>query len=124
MGQPVEGLKAAADTTKQIITLSTGIMTLTITFAKEFKVGGGNLSVPVTLQISWAFFFLSILCAVGTLMAITGSLGEIDQSSAAARRRKLADCKAANIRRPAIGMIICFLAGLALTGFAGSSVIR
>jgi hypothetical protein len=36
---PAEGLKSAADATKQIMTLSTGITALTVTFAKEFKTG-------------------------------------------------------------------------------------
>lgn len=124
MAQTVEGLKAAADTTKQIITLSTGIMALTITFAKEFKVGTGALSVPTTLQISWLAFFLAILFAVLTLMAVTGSLSQIDCSADEKTRRELADCNASNIRLPAIAMVICFLAGLALTAIAGSSVIH
>jgi hypothetical protein len=124
MAQSVDGLKAAADTTKQIITLSTGIMTLTVTFAKEFKVGDGSLSVPLPLQISWGAFFLAILFAVFTLMAVTGSLSLIDRTSGIAARRKLANCNASNIRIPAALMIICFLIGLALTAIAGSSVVH
>ncbi len=124
MAQTVEGLKAAADTTKQIITLSTGIMALTVTFAKEFKVGSGALSVPGTLQISWLAFFLAILFAILTLMAVTGSLSQIDRSTDEQAQRALADCNASNIRLPAIAMIICFLVGLALTAIVGSSVIH
>lgn len=124
MSQSVEGLKAAADTTKQIITLSTGIMALTITFAKEFKVGSGSLSVPLSLQFSWLAFFLAIFFAVVTLMALTGSLSQIDRSNSVAVQRRLANCNASNIRLPAVAMILFFLAGLALTGFAGSSVVH
>ena len=124
MAQSVDGLKSAADTTKQIITLSTGIIALTVTFAKEFKVGAGLLTVPLSLQFSWIAFFLSILFAVLTLMAVTGSLSQIDCSTDAATQRGLADCNASNIRWPAILMIFSFLVGLALTAIAGSSVVH
>lgn len=37
MPQGTEGLKSAADSAKPVITLSSGIVALTVAFAKEFK---------------------------------------------------------------------------------------
>jgi len=53
-----------------------------------------------------------------------GSLSQIDRSASVATRRRLADCNASNIRLPPALMIICFLVSIALTAFAGSSVVR
>ena len=123
MAQTIEGLKAAADTTKQIITLSTAVISLTVTFAKEFKTGA-NLSVPITLQISWFFFLFSIIGAIWTLMAITGSLSQIDRGVTQVGSTNCLDVNAANIRIPSLIMLLGFLIGLALTGVAGSSIVR
>ena len=61
MSQSVEGLKAAADLTKQIITLATGVAGLTVTFAKEFK-RGTDLPSPLALQLSWVFSTKASIC--------------------------------------------------------------
>jgi hypothetical protein len=121
MTHTIEGLKSAADTTKQIITLSTAIVGLTATFAKEFKVGPGVPSVPTTLACSWVFLIVAVLAGIATLMAITGSLSKIDQGVEEWNGRSLYDANSINIRVPAIPMIIFFILGLVFTVFAGSS---
>jgi len=70
----LESLKFAGETTKQIITLATGVSTLTLTFAEKFKPASSTLSVPFTLKLSWGVFGLAVLFGVITLMAITGSI--------------------------------------------------
>jgi hypothetical protein len=50
-----QGLNAAFDTTKQFITLSTGILALTITFADKFKASDNMLSVPGALKINGTY---------------------------------------------------------------------
>jgi ketosteroid isomerase-like protein len=63
----------ASETTKQLITLSTAIIALTITFAKDIL-----LSVPysgkVLLMVAWGTYVLSLLFGLLTLMALTGEL--------------------------------------------------
>ena len=62
----------AADLIKQLITLSTGILTLTLAFYDKFLSTSGS---PTTLMVaSWFVFLLSILCGVGGLMGLTGGL--------------------------------------------------
>lgn len=63
----------AADLTKQLITLSTAIITLTVTFSKDI-VGGVNHSLLYLLIGTWATYILSILLGLSTLGALTGNL--------------------------------------------------
>lgn len=63
----------AADTTKQLITLATAIITLTVTFSKDI-IGVGDNSPKTLLVWTWAIFILSILFGILTLMALTGTL--------------------------------------------------
>lgn len=63
----------AADTTKQLITIATAIITLTVTFSKDILGGADNA--PKTLLVwTWAVFICSIICGVVTLMTLTGTL--------------------------------------------------
>jgi heme A synthase len=77
-----EGLKAAADTTKQIITLATGVIALTVTFLEKIvqpQSGSAGRIVPWTMFAAWVLFGLAILAAVITLGAVTGTLDAIDR---------------------------------------------
>src|SRR5215468_10416340 len=67
----------AADATKQILTLSTGILALTITFAKDILGAPGHWS--RLLGWSWILYLISILCGVWTLLALTGSFSSSGQ---------------------------------------------
>lgn len=61
------------DSAKQLITLSTGVLALTITFYKDFAPQAGAGS-KTTMTIGWLFFVLSITCGVAHLFALTGAL--------------------------------------------------
>jgi hypothetical protein len=77
-----EGLKAAADTTKQIITLSTGVIALTVTFLEKIVqpvAPSGSRSVPWTIFGAWIVFGLAIVAGVATLGAVSGSLDAMDR---------------------------------------------
>lgn len=63
----------ARDTTKQLITIATGIITLEITFSKDF-VGKVNNDIRIYALISWFLFLLSVVSGLWTLMALTGTL--------------------------------------------------
>ena len=96
----------AQDTTKQVLTLSTGIIALTITFIKEIA-GDAPESAMKFIEISWVLYLASILAGLLTLMALTGSLGELKEGSASVYER--------SIRIVAGLQLLCFLGGLVLT---------
>lgn len=113
----IDGLKAAADTAKQFISLSTGVVALTITFADKFSPESAEqLAVPLTLKLSWLAYGLSIIFGVATLMAITGTINQIDLG------QENPGVNAQNIRIPALVMVLSFLVGLGLTISAGAIV--
>jgi uncharacterized membrane protein (DUF485 family) len=66
----------AVDLTKQLITLSTAIIALTVTFSKDI-IGGVDNSNRWLLFLSWLVFIISILMGILTLMALTGNLDPI-----------------------------------------------
>lgn len=69
----------ASETTKQLITLSTGIITITITFSKDIlEMGKGSHT--MVLITSWILFLLSIILGVWTLLALTGELEQVDKT--------------------------------------------
>jgi len=113
---PIQGLKSAADSTKQIITLSSGIVTLTMTFAKEFKAPGA-LTVP--WQLNWGLigYAISIAAGVVTMLTITGGLVESDEGEKVDAARRW-------IRNRAIVMVLAFLAAFALTVCAGFTIVK
>ena len=112
------GLDRAYETTKQVITLSTGIIALTVTFAKEFKVSAADLTVPFSLKISWLLYCASVIFGVWTLMAITGTLDELDRGGAELNRGRK------NIKIPAGLMIITFVGGIVTTIWSGFLIAR
>ena len=113
------GLKFSGEVTKQIVTLSTGIIALTVTFAKEFKVigEGSALTVPGSLKLSWVSFAVSILFAIWTLLAIAGTLNEIDRGG------ETTNPKRTNIRIPAALMVLAFFVGIISTIWAGWKIV-
>jgi hypothetical protein len=63
----------SAELTKQLITLATAIITLTVTFIKDVA-GDFDRSYSWMLIAIWIAFFLSILFGIFTLGALTGNL--------------------------------------------------
>jgi hypothetical protein len=124
-----EGLKAAADTTKQIITLSTGVIALSITFLEKIiqpVTAEGSRSVPWTISAAWIFFGLSIIAGVATLGAVTGTLDAMDRKqnglalTANQEQSVAALASGSNVVIPARAMSVLFVAGMAFmitTGF-------
>lgn len=98
----------AADLVKQLITLSTAIIAITVTFAKDiFGVSGSCVS--EWLIAAWVMFFICIFFGIWTLMALTGTLNSPDQT------QKSLTIQGLNCRVPAGLQILAFLFGLAFT---------
>lgn len=105
---------AARDSSKQVLTLTTAILTLSITFSDKI-VGLGNLTDAdkSTLRWAWAVFGVSMVFGIWTLLALTGSTAENGDES----------INDLSIRIPAIVQMLAFLAGVALFVVFGSNTV-
>lgn len=118
-----EGLKAAAEFTKQVITLSTGVITLTITFLEKIVQPTVTAArhVPITMFSAWILFGIAVIAGVLTLGAIAGTLEALDRKqngmlldvNQTAAVEELG--KGPNITWPARLMGACFLLGMICT---------
>ncbi len=76
----VKAFDFAQDTTKQLITLSSAILALTITFVKEL-IGDVEGWPKYFVGASWILNIVSIVCGLLTLMAFTAELEPKDSST-------------------------------------------
>ncbi len=86
----------ASDSTKQLITLSTAILALTITFNKDVLHSVGPKA-PIILTAAWTVYLLSICFGIATLLALTGILDQqtrIGESSTDLGNKPTASTKA------------------------------
>jgi ketosteroid isomerase-like protein len=65
----------ASEATKQLLTLSTGIIAVTITFSKDILISV-PFSAKVFLMTAWGAYVLSLVFGLFTLLALTGELQE------------------------------------------------
>lgn len=84
MDIPGTAFEFAKSLAEQLITLAIGIITVTITFAKDIT--GQRTSEHVNwLRAAWCIYLMSVLGGIWTLMALTGTLmpaggGSVPQS--------------------------------------------
>ena len=71
----LKAFEFAQETTKQLLTLATGTIALTITFLKDLVKDAPDWAVW-TLAAAWVAFLLSMVLGVFTLMALTGTVPE------------------------------------------------
>lgn len=134
----------AADATKQLIIVSTAVLTFTVTFSKDV-VRDKALLARNWLFAAWICLFLSICFGLWTLLGLTGELGgsrpqgqqsatgsgteqiNSEESSMADETKEVAAAVGAkklsiygfNVTFPSSAQIVCFLLGLILTVIAG-----
>ena len=121
----------AADTTKQLITLSTAIITITITFSKDLT-SNINEDSLWCIFAAWGLFIISIFFGIFTLMALTGSLQPLPKKEKGKEKQtkneKEAKDKAqketftingTNVRLPSIFQILTFIVGIIFTVIFG-----
>ena len=110
----------ASDTTKQLITLSTALIAVSITFKGNFGEGGYE----TLLLLCWISFFLSVVSGIGTLMALTGTLEKSTEEKTDEDDKKVAlSIYGTNVKIPTILQIAFFLFGLIFLGvFGGQSI--
>ncbi len=121
---PTRGLDKAYDSMKHITTLCTGIIGLTVTFAKEFKPDAATLSVPASLKIGWICYGVSLFFALWALLAITGSLNKLDTGPDREDGVAWNDAMRSNVRIPSALSILAFVAAIGFTIHAGAAIAR
>jgi hypothetical protein len=94
----------ASTTTQLLITLATGTLALSITFAKEIAPETSRRHSRRYLMIAWLFYILSIPFGILTMMALTGQLTS-DTPSIVAR----------TVTIPGMLQVICFILALIFT---------
>lgn len=124
----------ASDTTKQLISLSTAIIALTVTFSKDVIGEIDNFS-KIFLYVTWGVLIFSVLAGIATMMAMTGTLDSKpkDPSSKSPEQSQNTE-QTQNVTPPnqsypstfesnittwAITQILSFLVGLIMTAVYG-----
>lgn len=100
----------AADACKQILTFSTSILALTVTFAKDTFLKDRQ-TVPWSLRVSWVLYLASIFGGIWTLLALTGELAKTAGDEPSIWQP--------NVVTPAIVLVMSFFVGLIFTVVAG-----
>lgn len=91
----------AQDVTKQLLTLSTAVITITISFADNLA-ERAPCDARSVLFISWGLFALSIVLGVFTLLNLTGRVENAEDAQSEG-------IYSGAVRAMSIGQIICFL---------------
>lgn len=102
---------SATEVVKNTLTLSTAVLTVSVTFAKDLNKHPTNLQAWI-LEASWVALLLGVVCGVMTLMALTGTLAKAEELTHSALYDK-------NIQRPMTVALFAFLTGIALTALYG-----
>jgi hypothetical protein len=119
MDVPLAGFQSANDLAKQLITLATGSLALSITFTKDIiKTNAPVVTWP--LKIAWVAWLASVCFGIWTMMALTGMIFQITENAAAVKPVTYG----ANVRIPAILQILTFLLGIALLIVHGAKMLR
>jgi hypothetical protein len=107
---------SAADGSKQLISLATGIIALTLTFSKDFVADLGK-GERLWLSRAWLALLLSVVAGIWTQYALAGTLGT-------RKARGYPSIFSRNITWAARVQIASFLAGVSLVIWVGSRAIR
>jgi hypothetical protein len=99
------------DVTKQMITLSTGVIVITVSFFKEVF-PHPPADAKTVIVISWGFFAISVLAGIATLLNLTGNLPSQTKESEGIYRD--------SIRLWSIIQIACFLLAIIGTIYFGA----
>ena len=106
----------AQELCKQIITLSTALVGLTITFRKDI-IGSESVVCPWLAYGSWYALLGSVFCGIWMLMALAGVLEPLQRKDQTAHNQPAAtvpSIRAFNIVVPSILQIVAFVVGLLL----------
>ena len=104
----------AADSTKQLITVATGVVTATVLFSKDLDAISRGFA-----YASWIAFIISVILGIAVLLNLSGNL-----NNAADGKYREPSVIASGIRILSQGQIGMFLAGIVLLFFFGYHAIQ
>jgi len=112
--QAKQAFTAASDWSKQILTLSTGIVTLTVTFSDKVfgELSNGEKGLLFT---SWLLYLISILGGIWVMTTLAGTLAYDAEVGAG-------DVKESE--RQALLQVVTFIAGTAFIAIFGVFAVR
>jgi hypothetical protein len=99
------------DSAKQLITLSTAVLALTITFFKDFAAGADETS-KILMAISWLFYLVAVVAGAMHLYALTAELDPKDRS-------RVPTIYSGTARATSGVQQLAFIVGLGVTTIAG-----
>lgn len=104
----------AAESTKLLITLSTGIIALTITFSKDFVPDLSEVRLwPIVT--AWGCFLLSVIFGIATMLSLTGLLSGYPTGSGDEGAEIEPSVYAPSVSRKSLLQIVFFLLALGFT---------
>jgi hypothetical protein len=106
----------AADVTKQVITLATAVLTLTVTFMSSL-VPDPSTATTVLMAVGWLTLFISVVAGMFCLLALAGQISDAEGSGEAGDPASIRD---RFVRYPAIAEVSTFLVGLILISIAAT----
>jgi hypothetical protein len=104
METSLAGFDSVNELAKELITLATGILALSITFLKDILKDKAKL-VTWPLESAWISYLLSVCFGIWTMMAVTGTIFNITENPAGPKTY------GTNISIPAFLQILSFLLG-------------
>lgn len=106
----------AADITKQLIALSTAIISLCVAFTEKIFSSDAAQSHSTTLLVALLCFVVSIVFGIITLMALAGHLGnprkKKDDEEQKKPKQELSPIYQGNVRLFSIGQMLLFIAAI------------
>lgn len=78
----LEGYKSANELTKQLLTLATGVIALSITFTKDI-LRDAPQRVTLLIKLSWFTYLLSICFGMWAMMSLTGMIFKVSAEGVA-----------------------------------------
>ena len=103
----------AQDVTKQLLTLSTAVVTITVAFIKDIAKNAPD-DARYALYGAWVLFALTIVFGTATLLNLTGRVGRSDATPGPT------SIEDSGIRSPAIAQIVCFFLAVVATIYFGA----
>lgn len=102
----------AADITKQLIALSTAIISLCVVFTDKIFSSDAARSNSTTLLIALICFVASIILGIFTLMALAGHLGNPKKKKDDEKEQNPSPIYQGNVRCFSIGQMLLFIAAI------------
>lgn len=103
----------AADVTKQLIALSTAIISLCVAFTDKIFSSTAAQSHSTTLLVSLGLFVLSVICGILTLMALAGHLGN-PKKKATEEQQNPSPIYSGNVRTFSVIQMLLFMVAIVM----------